>query len=62
VSGSSWTCSTRVAGECICEAVELVVWSGTGHSRRVAERVAAAAQDRGAHAVSCLPYAPEAIR
>jgi len=32
------------------DAVELVVWSGTGNSRRVAERVATAARGRGAEA------------
>jgi len=32
------------------DAVELVVWSGTGNSRRVAERVAAVARGRGAAA------------
>jgi len=51
VSGSSSTCSTRVAAECLYDAVELVVWSGTGNSRWVAERVAAVARDAGAEAV-----------
>jgi len=39
------------ATACAYDAVELVVWSGTGNSRRVAVRVAAAARIRGAEAV-----------
>ena len=67
MSGSSSSCSTRAAGESIYDAVELVVWSGTGNSRRVAERFAAAARAGGAgaevrsaemRAASCPPPAP----
>ncbi len=36
VSGSSWANSTDAAGTaCAYDTVELVVWSGTGNSRRV---------------------------
>jgi ferredoxin len=51
VSRSSWACSTDAAATaCAYDAVELVVWSGTGNSLRVAERVAAVARGRGAAA------------
>ena len=51
------------ADACVYDTVELVVWSGTGNSRRVAERVAAAARAGGAvaavkAAASDAPPAP----
>jgi ferredoxin len=52
VSGSSAACSTEATvTACAYDAVELVVWSGTGNSRRVAERVATVARARGAEAL-----------
>ena len=52
VSGPSRSSSTDAAATARSyDAVELVVWSGTGNSRRVAERVAAVARARGAEAV-----------
>jgi len=48
------------AASCVYDTVQLVVWSGTGNSRRVAERCAAAARSGGAATAVRSAAAPPA--